>query len=248
MAKSPKPRPVKAPKMAPKRAATGPSRKMIYATLGVALLAAVGLIGGALLLQSRNSSPSPSATPAIDFRGIPQHGAVLGSPKAKVTLVWFADVQCPLCREYAVDVLPTVVSQYARPGKVKTEFLGYPFIGPDSLKAERFLLAASEQNKLWPLMDAFYRNQGGENSGWLTDSLIRQLGSKVPGLDVDELFRRARSEELGRAAEQSIADGQRIGISGTPTLLVKIGKSTPYQISVSTPDQMRQALDDALSP
>jgi len=247
MARSPKPRPVKAPKMAPKRAATGPSRNRIYATLGVALLAAVGLIVGALLLQSRNSSPRPSATPAIDFGGIPQQGAVLGSPSAKVTLIWFGDIQCPVCRAYALDVLPTVVRRYVRGGKVKTEFRGYPFIGPDSLKAERFLLAASEQDRLWPLMDAFYRNQGGENSGWLTDSLIRQLASKVPGLDVNELFRRAGSKELGRAAEQAIAEGQSIGISETPTLLVKIGRAKPYEIAVGTPDQMSQALDDALS-
>jgi protein-disulfide isomerase len=191
-------------------------------------------------LQPRRSS-------AINFKGIPEQGAVLGSQSAKVTLIEFADSQCPICKAYTFDVLPTVVGEYVRPGKVKTEYRGYPFIGPDSLKAERFLLAAAEQNKLWPLMDAFYRNQGSENSGWLTDALIRQLASEIPGLDADKLFQRAQSDELGRAAQQAAVDAQNIGISGTPTLFIKIGNGTPYQIQVSTPDQMRQALDDALT-
>jgi protein-disulfide isomerase len=233
---------VKAPRESAK-----PSRTTTLVVLGVAVLATAALIVGALVLRGGGSSKDTSTTPAIDFAGIPQEGAVLGSQKAKVTLIEYADTQCPVCKAYTFDVLPTVVGEYVRPGKVKAEYRGYPFIGPDSLKAERFLLAAAEQNKLWQLMDAFYRNQGSENSGWVTDELIRRVASGIPGLDVDTLFQRAQSDELGRAAQQAALDAQKSGIQGTPTLFVKIGNGTPYQIQVSTPEQMRQALDDALS-
>jgi protein-disulfide isomerase len=171
----------------------------------------------------------------------------LGSPNAKVTLIEYADIQCPACRQYTETLFPTVVDEYVRTGKVKAEFRGYPFLGDDSLKGERFLLAAAEQNKMWQLMDAFYRNQGAEHSGWLTDDLIRKLASQIPGLDVDTLFARAQSDELGQAAQQSAAAAQSAGIQGTPTLLVQIGNGTPYEIQVATPDQIRQALDDALT-
>ena len=69
-----------------------------------------------------------------------------------------------------------------------TEFRGFPFIGDDSVKAYRFLLAAGEQDTLWNLQEALYRNQGGENAGWVTDDLLRELASEIDGLDVDRLF------------------------------------------------------------
>lgn len=206
----------------------------------------VGLIVLALLLQQRGST-SASPTPVVDLGGIPQSGAVLGSPTAKVTLVEYGDVQCPACRTYTEDIFPTVVNEYVRTGKVKTEFRGFPFVGDDSLKGERFLLAAAEQNKLWQLSEAFYRHQGAENSGWLTDDLVRNLASDIPGLDVDKLFSRAQSADLGQAAQLSAAKAQSAGVTYTPTLRVQVGSQPPYTIQVATPDQMREALNGALS-
>ena len=223
-----------------------PSRKTVVLVVGIALALTAALIVLALVMRG-GSSPTPSNTPAMDFSGIPQQGAVLGSPKAKVRLIEYADVQCPACRYYSLNLLPTVVDEYVRHGKVATEYRGYPFIGEDSVKGERFLLAAAEQNRMWQLMEAFYRNQGGENSGWLTDALIRKLASGIPGLDVDKLFARAQSQELGNAALRAGAEAQTAGVRGTPTLVVAIGNQTPYEVSVGTPDQVRQTLDDALN-
>jgi len=138
------------------------------------------------------------------------------------------------------------VDEYVRPGKVDTEFRGYPFLGDDSFKGERFLLAAGKQGKLWQLQEGLYRNQGLENSGWLTDDLIREVAIGIPGLDVDKLFADAETDEMGQAAQQSAAEAQSAGITGTPTLLVKIGDDQPYLIQVATADQMREALDAAL--
>lgn len=232
---------------APKRPASAkPSRRTTIVVFGIALAATAALIVVALLLRNGNS-PSTSPTSVVDLSGVQQNGAVLGSPGAKVTLLEYVDVQCPYCRYFTEDVLPTVVNEYVRPGKVKVEYRGYPFIGEDSLKGERFLLAAAEQNKMWQLLEAFYRNQGQENAGWLTDDLIRRVASEIPGLDVDTLFARAQTTEIGQAAQQAAVAAQSAGIQGTPTLLVKIGSATPYQITASTPDEIRAALDDALS-
>ena len=232
--------------MTPKPASgSGPSRNTVILAFGVAIAAAVALVAVALLFRNGGTTEA-SPTPVVDIQGIAQKGMLLGSPDAKVTLIEYADIQCPACRHYTEGFFPTVVDEYVRPRRVNTEFRGYPFIGEDSFKAQRFLLAAAEQNKLWELMEALYRNQGGENSGWVTDDLIRELASGIPGLDVDRLFARAESDELGQAAQQTAADAVSAGVQGTPTLLVKIGDAAPYQIQVATPDQMREALDAAL--
>lgn len=236
---------VKAPRPVAPAHGGRPSRTTTVVVLGAAVLLTAALVAVALLLRGGSSS-SPSSSPAIDFTGIQQQGAVLGSPNAKVTLIEYADVQCPACRYYTLELFPTAVNEYVRPGKVKAEFRGYPFLGDDSLKGERFLLAAAEQNRMWDLYDSFYRNQGAEQSGWLTDDLIRKLASEIPGLDVNKLFARAQSDELGQAAQKSAAAAQTAGIRATPTLLVQIGSGTPYEIQVSSPDGLRAALDDAL--
>jgi protein-disulfide isomerase len=134
-----------------------------------------------------------------------------------------------------------------RQGSVNTEFRGFPFIGDDSVKAYRFLLAAGEQNKLWDLQEAMYRNQGGENEGWVTDELIRELAAGIDGLDVDQLFADAERDDIVAEAEGAQAAGEEAGIPGTPTLQIVIGDDEPYTIQIATVDQMRAALNDALA-
>jgi protein-disulfide isomerase len=219
---------------------------MVVLAFGVAVALAVGLVVVALVARGGSDAPDAVTTPVVSLDGIPQSGAVLGDPDAGVTLIEYADVQCPACRAYTLEMFPAIVDEYVRPGKVNMEFRGFPFIGQDSLKAQRFLLAAARQDRLWQLSDALYRNQGGENAGWLTDDLIREQAAAIDGLDVDQLFADAGREDIAAAAEQAYTDAQAAGIPGTPTFLVRIGDDDPYMIQIGSLDDLRAALDDAV--
>ena len=143
---------------------------MVGVAFAVAIVAALALVGVALVFRDNGSgTPTSATTPGADLTGIPQDGAVLGKPSAPVTLIEYADAQCPGCRYYALELFPSITDEYIRTGKIKTEYRGFPFIGPDSTKALRFILAAGEQNRLWQLQEELYRYQGGENKGWVTD-------------------------------------------------------------------------------
>ena len=63
------------------------------------------------------------------FKGIPQNGLVLGKPKAPVEMEMFIDVQCPICQDYEVNNLPTVVKKYIKTGKVQLHLQPWAFIG-----------------------------------------------------------------------------------------------------------------------
>ena len=145
-------------------------------------------------------------------------------------------------------MFPAIVDEYVRPGRVKTEFRGLAFIGEDSVKARRFVYAAGLQNRLWQLQEALYRNQGGENSGWVTDDLIRALAEEIDGLDVDRLFADADGEEVAALAAQAEAQAQAAGLRGTPTFYIQIGDEEPVQLELTAldPSAFRPALDDAL--
>ena len=215
--------------------------------LGIGVVAAVVLVVGSQLLRGNSGPAGVVRNPVVDLSGIPQNGRVLGTPNANVKLMEFADPQCPGCRAYTLTVFPKLVAEYVRPGKVKMEYHGYPFIGPDSLKGLRFLLAASRQNRLWQLQEALYRYQGRENSGWLTDSLVRQLASKIPGLDVDKLFADEGSAAIAKEANTDLAIANAANLPATPTFFVQIGNQKPYYVNLAFDvSQFRAALDDAL--
>jgi protein-disulfide isomerase len=225
-----------------------PSRLAVALAFGGAIAVAVALVLVAVVFRSgADNAGAPVETATVDFTGIPQDGAILGDANAKVTLIEYADLQCPGCRHYALTMFPSLVESHIRPGKAKTEFRGYPFIGDDSLKAQRFVTAAGLQDRLWNLQEALYRNQGAENSGWVTDELIRELASEIPGLDVDKLFADAESNEVAAKVQQGITQAQAAGVPGTPTFFIAVDGEEPYMLqSGLTTEQMGAALDDAL--
>ena len=227
------------------RSGNRPSGRMVMLAFGVAIAAAAALVAVALLGRGDSSAP-PTESPVVDLAGIPQDGRILGAADANVTLVEWADPQCPACRVYTEDFFPAVVDEYVRPGTVNTEFRGFPFIGEDSVDAYRYLLAAGEQDKLWNLQEALYRNQGGENDGWVTDELIRELAAGIEGLDVEQLFSDADREDIVAEAGSAASAAQAAGVLGTPTLQIAIGDDEPYLITVANLDQLRSALDDAI--
>ena len=225
---------------------TRPSGRSVVLAFAGAAAAAVALVVVALLFRNDGNAPPPSPTPGVELAGIPQDDRVLGNPAAKVTLIEYADPQCPACRLYTEKLFPAVVDGYVRPDKVKNEFRGFPFIGPDSVKALRFIYAAGLQDKLWQFQEALYRNQGRENDGWVTDDLLREVTSEIPGLDVDKLFADAESDEIAAEVNAAPGEAQAAGVQGTPSFFVKIGGAEPYYIQVASVGEMRAALDDAL--
>src|SRR4051794_4535912 len=113
--------------------------------LVVAAIALSSSTGGGAKKLSSGSRPSQSAQIDAMFAGIPQQGQVLGRANAPVTLVEFADLKCPVCRDYTAQALPTLVSRYVRTGKLRIVMQPQTFVGSppgDSEHAARFALAA----------------------------------------------------------------------------------------------------------
>jgi protein-disulfide isomerase len=191
---------------------------------------------------------SGSAETAKLLAGVPQKLNVLGNPNALVTLIEFADLQCPFCREFALDALPTIVRDYVRPGKVKLVFAGIAFIGPDSETALRATYAAGLQNRLWNFLDLLYRNQGPENSGWVTDALLRATAQAIPGVDVGRLLSARRTAEVDNALLATRQQAASARVNSTPSFFAGPTGGTLNRMSVTslTPQAFRPTLDALL--
>jgi protein-disulfide isomerase len=224
-------------------------QRLLLLAIAVALVAA-GLV--IALVRTGGGSNAHRATPSQVsrlFAGIPQSRLVVGSPKAPVTLVEFADLQCPYCGDWARVTLPTIVRKYVRTGKVKIEFRGLHFIGPDSEKALRAVLAAGLQNRLWQVVESLYQRQGRENSGWVTDELLRTVGGKLPGLDTGKMLAQRDDPWVTKQLDEATQLATAIGVNSTPTFYAgkKGGKLQLVQLGSLNPSGIEPTLDKLLA-
>jgi protein-disulfide isomerase len=238
-------------------AAAAETRRRRLIQLGGLLAVAVVVLIVAIVASSgggkKDASGGGSVAGATESRqmlaGIPQHGVTLGNPKAPVTIVEFADPQCPFCKQYTLNEMPKVVQKYVRTGKAKMDLRLLTFIGDDSVKGGQALAAAAQQGKLWNAADLFYANQGEENSGYVTDGFLRKVLGAVPGLDVDRALKAASSpaatQQLGAA--QTLAS--RYGVDSTPTVLVGPTGGTLKDVGGQGPTagSVGKAIDAALA-
>jgi len=210
------------------------------AAAGVAAAATAILIAVSVLGGGSDSRTSTTVTGAADttalLLGIPQRGTVLGSPDAPVRLVEYADLQCVYCGHWARDVFPTLVRRYVRTGKVQLELRGLAFVGPDSAVALRTALAAAQHDKLWNVVELLYRNQGTENSGWVTDAFLTNALAGIPGVDPEQVLAARDTDRVTALIDRSSRHAQLAGVTGTPTFEVARKGQALQRLEVSALD------------
>jgi protein-disulfide isomerase len=213
------------------------SPRVLLSALVVLLVVAGVAVGIALAMGGKSSSSSGvSALPGSgavqrELAGIPQHGLVLGSSKAPVTLTEYIDLQCPFCRDFETQVLPTIVQEFVRNGKLKIVARPVHFIGPDSLPARNAAIAAGYQNRAFNFMQVIYVNQGTENTGWLNQDLIEHAAASVPGMNVRRVLDEQRSSAVKAAGAAVDAQANAAQLIGTPTIFLGRTGSKPKAVS-----------------
>ena len=210
-------------------AAADLARKRRIQYLSLAAFAAVALIV-ALIVISQSGGNGSSAPPAnvkgaseaaAEVSGIPQSGTTLGTAGAPVTVIEYGDPQCSSCRAFSEQVAPQLISAEVRPGNAKYEFRPYLIIGPDSKPAMRAALAAGDQGRFWQFLQLFYLNQGGENSGYVTDTFLTSIakGANVP--DIGKWNTDRNDAKWDAVIQQGSSQAQSFGFSGTPSIVVQ---------------------------
>ena len=227
---------------------------VVLAAIGIGLALALG--GGSKASNNypaigtlTNSLPGASDVQTL-FKGIPQNGLTLGNPKAPVTMVEYIDLQCPFCQQFETQVMPNIISKYVRTGKVKVEARIVDFIGPDSSRGRKAMIASATQNRAFNFSELLYYNQGTENTGWLSDAMVGQAVSSIPGVRVHDILNLVSSSSIAKQAKTFDAQFAADKASGTPTLFA--GKSGTHgkQIPLRSPTDSQSvvtALDAALA-
>lgn len=176
------------------------------------------------------------------LKGVPQSGTRLGAPDAKVVITEFGDLQCPACAQASTELVPEIVDKLVRPGTAALEFRPLAFIGPQSVGGALAAAAAAEQGKAWPFVEIAYRNQGAENSGWLSDDLITSIAKAIPGMDVSAFDTYRQGTDATAAVEAAQREADRVPVSSTPTFVVTGPGGTKTVVGAVGFDEIQQAV------
>jgi protein-disulfide isomerase len=172
-------------------------------------------------------------------QGIPQSKLVLGDPKAPVELIEYGDLQCPVCKEYSEEVLPPVVEKQVKEGKAKVIFRNFMIIGPDSLPAGAAAIAAGNQGKGWTFLELFYRNQGEENGGYVTDEFLEAVAKGAGVKDIAKFNQERKSKAIEEEAERTTEQASTLGFEGTPSFAIKGPNSNGLEL-LGTPESTQE--------
>ncbi len=204
---------------------------------GVVVIAIV-IVGVAIAISAggggSGSAPKPNSPQAKQdaanvaslVQGIPQSGVTIGSPSAKVTITEFGDLECPICRDFALSSEQTLIHNDVRNGSVKLVYRSLETATGSAPNASVFpsqqaaAYAAGLQGFAWNYILLFYEEQGQEGSGYVTPQYLAGLAEQIPGLNFTKWQSDRTSSTLtGQVAADEQAAAAR-GFNATPTILV----------------------------
>ena len=178
-------------------------------------------------LEDVSSDPFKAIAAKITTQGKP----VRGPKDAKVTIVEFSDFQCPYCARAHQTMSEQVMKEYD--GKVKLVYKNYPL--PFHPWAEPAAVAAAcafdqDPEAFWKLYDYFFTNQQQLNPQNVKEKATEQLkGTKVNMEKWNDCVDNKKTLDKVKA---DMAEGQTVGVSGTPAFLIngrKISGAQPFQ-------------------
>ena len=159
----------------------------------------------------------------LDNEGAPARGP----EDAPVTLTEFSDFECPYCRRF-FDTLKQLKADYE--GQLRVVYRQYPLetTHPNAFKAAEASLCAREQGKFWEMHDLLFAEQDQLDVEALKEK-ARRLGLEQETFDT--------CLDSGRHAaeiQRDIEAGNRLGITGTPFVLINgvqaPGGAAPYDV------------------
>jgi len=170
----------------------------------------------------------------VATQGHPSRGAA----NAPVTIVEFSDFECPYCSGL-YPTLKTVEENYK--DKVRIVYRQFPLnnIHPRAQKAAEASLCANEQGKFWQLHDAMFTDQ--------QHLTVDDLKGKAAALSMNaETFATCLdSGKHAAAIRESIIEGSKAGVDGTPALFINgrfLGGNQPYaEIEKLIEDELARA-------
>lgn len=177
-------------------------------------LRAIRLLLEKLTTPQQQAPPQPTTGTVTNLKGY-----VMGRPDAPLTMIEFTDLQCPFCRQFAITSFDEIKKNWIDTGKLRYFSRDFPLdFHAQAMPAARAARCAGEQGKFWEMRLGLMRN-----ANLLTPAYITKTGSELE-LEPKAFEACVASAKYDAEIQAEIAEGTKLGISGTPTFV--IGRTT----------------------
>ncbi|MGH7569245.1 MAG: DsbA family protein [Gemmatimonadales bacterium] len=175
------------------------------------------LLAGAAALALLQGTGQQTAPPPMDPR-------TKGRADAPVTVYEMADFQCPACRLFALETMPTLDREYVRTGKVRWVFINYPLtsIHPNAVAAAEVAMCAARQGKFWEMHDVLFQRQPVWQNQAEPEPYLVAL-SDTAGVDRRPLLQCLTAQATRGEVESDAQRAYRAGARSTPSFYIEGG-------------------------
>lgn len=212
--------------------------------IGAIVVITIVVLGTILLFGGNNGSSSTSTVqPSSNITGtkdlVSSNSQTTGPNNAKVTLVEFADFECPACAA-ASPVLSQLRTDYK--GKVQFVFRHFPLPQHGNATiASQAAEAAGLQDKFWEMDNTLYGSQNDWASETNPQATFEQYATKL-GLDLTKFKADINSQTVVDKVAFDKASAELIGVKQTPTIYIN-GQSFTDEITYAN---VKKVLDKDL--
>jgi protein-disulfide isomerase len=214
---------------------------VLVAAIAVVVIAiAVSSSGGGSTKVSTAAYKGAASTVDSQLAGIPQSGTRLGSPTAKVVVTEYGDLQCPICRDFALGAENSLINNEVHAGKVQLVYKSLetatgnspnPGIFPTQ-QADAY--AAGSQAKAWNYILVFYHVQGQEGTSYVTPSFLDGIAQSIAGLNFSTWKSASTSSTYTAQVQSDMQQATAKGFNSTPTIVVQGPKGSAQPIVGNT--------------
>ena len=159
----------------------------------------------------------------------------LGPKNAPVTMIEFADFQCPYCKR-SEDAVKAVHDKYG--DRVRLVFMDFPLsFHPHAMPAANAARCAGAQDKFWPYHDVLFADQSK-----LEPNDLKATAKKL-GLDMAKFNACFDKSQYDQAIQKDLEEGHKLNVSGTPTFFID-GREI---VGAEPPENFETIIDEELA-
>ncbi len=203
---------------------------------------------GAVAGVGQPAGADEQAPPPMNLKTLPKvtdADHIRGSKDAQIVLVEYSDLECPFCKDFHATLLK-ITAEYG--DQVAWVYRHYPLSfhqnAQKEAEASECVAELGGNDAFWSFIDKVFERTTANGTGFALDKLA-PLAAEI-GVDAGTFQACLDSGKYTKKVQTQLADGTKVGVSGTPGTIIVAKNGKKDFIAGAYPYEQVKAQIDAL--